>query len=169
MRSQIMKGAALVAAIASLAACGSDNKTTTPTVTSTTYVSALNGANEVPARTTPAAGTATYVRTGNILTFNVTAKELTSALTGAHIHVGAAGVNGGVIVPYTFNPITPGSTTLQVVTSGTIDLSLPIVNGATSITGDSLMKLFDTGLAYTNVHTTTYTGGEIRGQIVKQP
>lgn len=167
MRSRVIAGAVVVASVALFAACGSDNDSTTPTVTSTTYMSTLNGANEPPppVRVTNATGTATYVRTGSRLTFSITANGLTAPVTAAHIHVGAAGVNGGVIVPYTINPgIVTG-----VVTSGTIDLSLPIVNGATSITGDSLMKLFDTGLAYTNVHTSTYAGGEIRGQITKQP
>lgn len=167
MRSRVSAGVVVVASVALFAACGSDNDTTTPTVTSTTYISTMNGANEPPppVRVTNATGTATYVRTGSRVTFTISATGLTAPVTAAHIHVGAAGVNGGVIVPYTINP----GVTTGVVTSGTIDLSLPIVNGATSITGDSLMKLFDAGLAYTNVHTSTYAGGEIRGQITKQP
>ncbi len=162
MRSRVIAGAVAVALVALFAAC--DSGSTTPTVTSTTYISTMSGANEVPARATPATGTATYVRTGNLLTYNITATGLTTPVSASHIHVGAAGVNGPVIFPYTSNAVTSG-----VVTSGTIDLSLPIVNGQTSITGDSLMKLFNAGLAYSNVHTPTFAGGEIRGQITKQP
>lgn len=167
MQSRIISGALVVASVALFAACDSDKTTTTPVVTSTTYVATLNGANEPPppVRVTNATGTATYVKTGNILTFNVTVSGLTAAVTGAHIHVGAALVNGGVIYPYTF----PAGLQSGVVASGTIDLTLPVVNGATSITGDSLMKLFDTGLAYANIHTSTYAAGEIRGQIIKRP
>jgi CHRD domain len=53
------------------------------------------------------------------------------------------------------------------VASGLIDLTLPISNGQSTITGDSLLFLLNRGLAYTNVHTPAHAGGEIRGQILK--
>jgi hypothetical protein len=52
--------------------------------------------------------------------------------------------------------------------SGTIDLDQPIVSGSSSMTGDSLLALFNSGNAYTNVHTVPFPAGEIRGQIIKQ-
>jgi hypothetical protein len=161
MNGRTILGAAAIASLVVFAACGSDTQTAvTPSVT---YVSTLSGANEVPARTTSATGTATYTLTGNILKYTVTVNGLTTAATASHIHSAPAGVNGNVIVPYVTANVTSG-----VVTSGSIDLSLPIVNGATSITGDSLRTLLNNGGAYTNVHTSTFPGGEIRGQIVRQ-
>jgi len=162
MTGRTIISVAAIASLVAVASCGSDSDTVvTPTVV--TYVSTLSGANEVPARTTSATGTATYKLSGNILTYTVTVTGLTAAATASHIHSAPAGVNGNVIVPYVTASIQSG-----VVTSGSVDLSQPIVNGSTSITGDSLRTLLNNGGAYTNVHTSTFPGGEIRGQIIKQ-
>jgi hypothetical protein len=37
-----------------------------------------------------------------------------------------------------------------------------------TVSGDSLLKLFDAGMVYVNVHTPSNGGGEIRGQITRQ-
>ena len=79
-----------------------------------------------------------------------------------HVHIGAAGVLGSVIVPFT---ILAQSGT---VATGSIDLSRPITQGNITITGDSLRTLFENGTAYVNLHTAAFPGGEIRGQIVRQ-
>ena len=161
MNRRTICSAIAIASLVASAACGSDSQTAvTPSVK---YVATLSGTNESPARTTSATGTANYTLTGNILTYTVTVNGLTTAAIASHIHSAPAGVNGNVIVPFVTASIQSG-----VVTSGSIDLSQPIVNGATSITGDSLRTLLNNGGAYTNVHTSTFTGGEIRGQIVKQ-
>ena len=68
-----------------------------------------------------------------------------------------------MIVPYVTASVATGN-----VTAGTIDLTQPVANGSTSITGDSLKVLLNNGGAYTNVHTSQFPGGEIRGQIIKQ-
>jgi hypothetical protein len=164
MSSRIIRRTFLVASIALFAACGSDSGTTV-TQQSVTYTSTMNAANEVrtPAVVSSATGSATYVLTGNILTYTVTVNGLTGTATLSHIHSAPAGVNGNVIVPFVTASVVSGT-----VTSGSIDLSQPISNGTTSITGDSLRTLLNNGGAYTNVHTALYGGGEIRGQIVKQ-
>lgn len=163
MRSRISMGFVVVASFAALAACGSDSSTTvTPSVT---FISTLSPANEVrdQAVVSTATGTATHVLTGNLLTYTVTVSGLTGPAKASHIHVEAAGTNGVVIVPYVSASVASGT-----VASGTIDLSQPVVNGTTSITGDSLRVLLNNGNAYTNVHTAAYVTGEIRGQIIKQ-
>jgi hypothetical protein len=38
-----------------------------------------------------------------------------------------------------------------------------------TVKGDSLRKLLFAGKTYVNIHTTSNTGGEIRGQVTKQP
>ena len=162
MRNRILLGAVAVASIATFTACGSDTATTT-TPTSITYISTLNGANERPPNASTATGSATYVLKGNILTYTVSVTGLSGPSTAAHIHVGGAAVAGGVIFPFVNGAVATGT-----VTSGTIDLTQPVVNGTSIMSGDSLKVLLNTGNAYTNVHTQANPGGEVRGQIIKQ-
>ena len=159
MHVRLIGGAAVLAAAIGFIAC---NDTTAPS--STTYVATLNGANEKPtAVTTPATGTATYTLSGNTLTYTITVTGLTSNTTMSHIHVGASTVAGPIVVPYTVYAIQNG-----LVSTGTIDLSNPVASGANTITGDSLRVLLNNGNAYTNVHTSNFPAGEIRGQIIRQ-
>jgi phage-related minor tail protein len=164
MRSRVIAGVATLATVAAFAACGSDSTTTVDTTPAVTYISTLSAANERPSvNSSTATGTATYTLKGNLLSFLVTVNGLTGPATASHIHVGAASVAGGVIVPFVTGSVQSGN-----VTSGTIDLSMPVSNGTTAITGDSLKVLLNNGNAYTNVHTSANGGGEIRGQIIKQ-
>jgi len=111
---------------------------------------ALNGANEVPAVTTTASGT-------GVLALNPTTNQIsgfikTTGITGtaAHIHEGAAGIAGGVIVPLTQTPAGSG---VWVVPAG-------------QLLTTSQVASFNAGNLYFNVHSTANPGGEIRGQIV---
>ena len=141
-------------------ACGSSSTQ----VTSTTYIATMNGANERPTpNTSTATGTSTYVLTGNTLTYTVTASGLSAPASSSHLHIGSSAVAGPVLVVYTTAGVSSGQ-----VTTGTIDLSQPITNGTVTISGDSLRALLNNGNAYSNVHTSTYPGGEIRGQLIKQ-
>jgi hypothetical protein len=159
MRTRLIASAVVVAAAGSFLAC---NDSTSPE--STTYIATLTGANEKPtAVTTPATGTATYVLTGNTLTYTVTVNGLLTNATMSHIHVGSAAQAGVIVVPYTVSSLQSG-----LVTSGTIDLTYPVASGANTISGDSLKVLLNNGNAYTNVHTSGNPGGEIRGQIIRQ-
>ncbi len=164
MRSRVILGAAALGSITAFAACGSDSGVVVDTTPIVTYKAQLSGANERPnANASTATGTATYTLKGNILSYVVTVSGLTTPATASHIHVGAASVSGPVIVPYVTGSVQSGN-----VTAGMIDLSSTISNGTSTITGDSLKVLLNNGNAYTNVHTSTYGGGEVRGQIVKQ-
>jgi len=159
MRVRLFAGATMLAA-AGFVAC--NDSTTAPA--STTFIATMTGANERPTpNTSTATGTATYVLTGNLLSYVVTVNGLTAPASGAHIHVGASTVAGPIVVPYTVSATQSG-----VVSTGTIDLTYPIVSGNSTITGDSLKVLLNNGNAYTNVHNSSFPSGEIRGQIVKQ-
>jgi hypothetical protein len=162
MRVRLIASATIVAAIGGFIAC---NDSTAP-IASTTYIATMTGANERPtANTSTATGTGTFVLTGNSLSYTITVTGLTNPATGAHIHVGASGVAGPIIVPFLVSFTQAGT-----VSAGTIDLSFPIAtSGTTTITGDSLKVLLNNGNAYLNVHDNpTFGGGEIRGQIIKQ-
>lgn len=151
----------LMGVLAATAACGSSSPTTPST---TTYVANMNTANEVdPAVSGPATGKATFVLSGRTLTYTVTVSNLSGNATASHIHFGAAGVNGGVAFPFTATATANGQ-----IASGTINLDQPVVGFGSTISGDSLLVLFNNGGVYTNVHTVANAMGEIRGQVLKQ-
>jgi hypothetical protein len=156
-RSVVLMSVASVCGL--LADCGSDSAIASQNAT---YVATLVGAREIPAVQTTASGTATLTRVGDVVEYTVSASGFGTPLTVGHIHIGAAGVIGSVIVPFT---IVAQSGT---VATGSIDLSAPITQGNITIPGDSLRTLFETGNAYVNLHTAAFPGGEIRGQIVKR-
>jgi hypothetical protein len=106
----------------------------------------LSGNEEVPAVNTSASGTGT-VTVGDDR--SVTAKVTTQGIAGvaAHIHEGAAGANGPVIVPL----------------SKTGDNEWSSAPGA-KLT-ESQYAAYKAGRTYFNVHSAAHKGGEIRGQI----
>jgi hypothetical protein len=106
----------------------------------------LSGANEVPPVTTAASGTGTItVAADGSVSGSV--KVTGVAATMAHIHVGAAGKNGPVLIPLT--QTAPG------------EWSVPV--GAKLDTEQ--MKSYKAGELYVNVHSEANKGGEIRAQI----
>jgi hypothetical protein len=157
---KVLRLAALLTTIVALPGCSDDTTAPAPV----TYIATLNGANERPnANQSTATGTGTYVLSGNTLSYTVVVTGLTTPASASHLHIGGAAGTGPVLVPYTTASVTSGQ-----ITSGTIDLSQPIVSGSITITGDSLRALLNNGNAYTNVHNSTFPGGEVRGQIVRR-
>ena len=158
MWKQIVLGAGgLAVGVGLMTAC---DDSTSPAMTTVTYISNMSAANEVPPVASSATGTATYVLNGRIITYTVTVNGLSDTAIASHIHVGGSQTNGNIIVPFTAAHVKTGQ-----LASGTIDLDQPIVSGSSSITGDSLLALFNSGNAYTNVHTLEFPAGEIRGDI----
>ncbi len=125
-----------------------------------TYVVALNAANEVPTpKATSATGTATVIVYPDRLQYQITATNI-NGITMAHIHSGAPGVAGPVVVTL-YKPGTPSGGVSGIFASGTITASdLPA-----GTTFDALKTLILGGNAYVNVRTTANPSGEIRGQI----
>jgi len=107
---------------------------------------ALTGANEVPAVTTTATGTATVaIKDDRSVSVQVTTTGMTP--TASHIHMGAVGVNGPVIVPFTKT----GDNTF----ASAPDAKLT----------EEQYAAYKAGNLYVNVHSAKNPGGEIRGQI----
>ncbi len=109
---------------------------------------ALNGAQEVPPTTSTALGTGilvvdplTRAASGSIKITGMTA-------TAAHVHLGATGSNGPVIIPLT--------------DAGGGVFNVPA--GAV-LTADQF-RAYKQGDLYFNAHSATNPGGEIRGQIL---
>ena len=168
MQKRALTLATALLGLGMLAACGSDKTTAPSTVT---YKATLSGANERP---TPNNSTATGTWTGtlntqtNVLTYTLTYTGLSANSTASHIHAQSdATTTANVVLNFqnfagATTVFTPGTTSGTA--AGTINLSGGTVTGF-SITGDSLKKAMDAGMAYVNVHTTTNPSGEIRGQI----
>jgi CHRD domain len=106
----------------------------------------LTGDQEVPPNTSTAVGT------GSIridAAGNVSGSVAAPGMAGmaAHIHVGAAGVNGPVIIPLT----------------GSAGDTWTVPAGA-KLT-DEQMAAYKAGNLYVNIHTAEHKGGEIRTQL----
>jgi hypothetical protein len=106
----------------------------------------LSGAEEVPPVKVNGTGSGSFrLAEDGTLTGSVTTKDVPG--TVAHIHQGAKGKNGPVLVPLT----KAGDT-----------YSVPEGRKLTS----AQVKAFKAGELYVNVHTARHKGGEVRGQIV---
>ena len=107
----------------------------------------LDGAQETPPNGSTATGQARFVidTTTDRLVYHVSFSGLTTAETAAHIHGYAGpGTPAGVVFPLAL-----GSPKIGV-------WNYPAANEAQILAG----------LTYVNIHTSTFPGGEIRGQIV---
>jgi len=106
----------------------------------------LSGANEVPPVSTSATGSGNVtVKDDGSVTGKVTVTGMTA--TAAHIHMGAAGSNGPVIVPFT----------------KTADNTFEAAAGA-KMTPEQLAA-YKAGNTYVNVHSAANPGGEVRAQL----
>jgi len=118
----------------------------------------MAGASETPPTTGSAAGSATFAVTGGSIAYTITMTGLTANPTGAHIHVGAVGVAGPVVIAF------PGPYTSATTISGTCDATC-LKTSASVTSVDDVVAQMKVGNAYVNVHTAANPGGEIRGQI----
>ena len=150
-------------------ACGSD--TTVPVSNTVTLKATMTGSGEATPNASTATGTftATLDTSTNVFTYDLTFTGLTAAASSGHIHgPGTVGVSAGVILSFSGLPSANFSSG---VTAGT-GHGVTTLNAANQFTagvnGDSLKKLLLAGLSYTNIHTSQYPPGEIRGQITKQ-
>jgi len=106
----------------------------------------LDGVNEVPPVNTTATGTANItIGADRSVKANVTVNSMTA--TASHIHMGAAGTNGPVIVPFTKT----GDNTFAAAADA-------------KLTEDQY-KAYQSGQLYVNVHSTKAPGGEVRAQL----
>jgi hypothetical protein len=170
-----MKRYALVVAVAVLAAACGDSPTD-PSDGPVVFTSALAASNEVPPVTNAdrdARGTVT-------ITFSVP-RDSAGVVTGpgtvnfsaqmsafppgtvaraAHIHPGAAGVNGSPLVN---TPLSPATAITLADGTGSMNFSDVPISQA-----DAQAIVSNPAGYYFNIHTNLTPGGAIRGQLVKQ-
>ena len=128
------------------------------------FTAALSGAGEVPPVDTNGSGTATFTAQGDEVVFTIQVQNMT-AVTAAHIHAGAAGANGGVVVPLFARAAGVDITNGMLVSSSFTEADIVAETGATMA---SLLAMMASGGAYVNVHTMANPPGEIRGQTQSQ-
>lgn len=136
-----------------------------------TLTAVLNGAQEVPAVSTPATGTATLAidLATNNWTLNIQFGTLTAPLSIAHIHRAPAGTNGPVIVGLDGLPLSGGRPVWNLLAPGITSFnSGGAVAAPFAFPAAELSNLL-AGNTYINVHSQAFPGGEIRGQLVPTP
>jgi hypothetical protein len=142
-----------------------------PAAASRNFVAPLSGAEEVLPVDTSARGLATLKlsKDGTELGYSLMVANIQN-VTQAHIHCGAAGVNGPVVA-FLFGLEPAGVSVNGILAEGVITDANIIPRPDSEVcpggvaTFDELLSKIRSGDAYVNVHTTAYPGGEIRGQI----
>jgi len=115
----------------------------------TTWTAALTSGQEIPkqvVKVTAAHGQFKGTLSGSKLTWKLTFAKLSGPTTGAHIHMGAMGKAGNVLVVLCAAACKSG------------------VTGTATITAAE-KAAFKKHLLYVNVHTAKNPNGEIRGQL----
>lgn len=137
---------AALACIMFIAGSCDDDDDDSPNVT---FNATLNGSSETPPNASTGTGTAvlTFNKDTKIFTVTVTYTGVTA--TAAHIHKADVGVAGDIIFGFT-DPVT-----------SPINYTSPALTAAQE--ADLMANLY-----YVNVHSSTYPGGEIRGQLIKK-
>lgn len=124
------------------------------------YAIGLSSVSEIPTpKATLATGTADVVVYGERIDWQLAGSNI-NAITMAHIHNGAVGVAGPVVVTL-FAPGAATGAINGIFASG----SLTAANLPAGVTLASLKALLLSGNAYVNVHTVANPAGEMRGQL----
>jgi hypothetical protein len=119
----------------------------------TTWTAALSSGQEVPKQVVKMAaahGLFKGTLTGTTLKWKLTYAKLTGPATAAHIHLGAKGKAGNVLIPL----------------CGATPACKSGLTGTATIT-KAEMSEFKQHLLYVNVHTAKNPNGEIRGQLTR--
>src|SRR5215468_9465526 len=128
------------------------------------FSASLAGANEVPPINSN--GTAAFEMTiSDTITFSLTFSGLSSNLVVSHLHFAPTKVSGGVMIFLCGGGNQPAC---PAATSGTITAANVVGPTAQGIAAGDLTSALEAvgeGNSYINMHTTNFSGGEIRGQV----
>ena len=128
----------------------------------------LTGDEEVPPTNSKAQGQAIFQlnEDSSVLSFRLNVANIQN-VTQAHIHLGALGATGGIVV--WLYPIAPPSQLIPGRSQGTLAegtiTDAQVIGGLAGTGLDGLLAAVRAGNTYVNVHTTQFPPGEIRGQI----
>ena len=128
----------------------------------------LTSYQEVPTLSTAATGTFRATVDGSSIRYTLRYQGFSTAVAVAHIHLGARATNGGVSAFLCGGGNKPACPA----TAGTVDgviVAADVVGPANQDLPPGqfaeLVRAMRAGVTYANVHSATYPGGEIRGQI----
>lgn len=133
-----------------------------------TFTAQLHGGNEVPGVVTGSAGTSTVTwntvtKTG---TYRVDVYNMPVATTQGHIHVGAQGVGGPVVVNFVIPGV--GAISNDFGFSGSFGCTDVVPRAPQGINScEDFEQALMLNNTYANVHSTANPGGEIRGQLIR--
>jgi hypothetical protein len=172
MKLNILFTAGIFAAVAAVPAAANE----------VVYTAELKGPSEAPPNTSPGLGSATVTVDTDHITMRVqeSFSGLTSNTTAAHIHCCTASPNTGTAMVATATPTFPNFPLN--VTSGSYDTTFNMTfatnynadfiaahGGTVSGAFNALVAGMDNGTAYSNIHTTAFPAGEIRGFLAPVP
>ena len=126
----------------------------------------LNAAND-GATNSSGSGTATvdYNSAAGTFSYTLSWTNLTGDATMAHIHYGATGVSGPIVVPFFMSSLAATDSI-----SGTLTAADVMPDSAAGIfTIADVARAIQDGNAYVNIHTAEYPAGELRGQLAQTP
>jgi hypothetical protein len=172
--------ALLVSAVGFAAAAAAQVQIVDEVVVGGTVTARLRGFDEVPAVSSSGGGhfDATINEEGTEVEWELSYFNLQGSVTQAHIHFAQRGVNGGIVVFLCSNlgngpagtpacPASPGAV------SGTF--TFENIGAGANAQGigpfemPALLRAIRAGIAYANVHSDLWPGGEIRGQLSFTP
>ena len=137
----------------------------------------LIGYQEAPSISTVASGSfeATIDDAARTIEYTLSYAGLEGDVRQAHIHFAQRGISGGIsawLCETTVKPSPTGPATPDCVQSGTVtgvirpsDVIGPAGQGIAANEFEELVAALRAGVAYANVHSAKFPGGEIRGQI----
>lgn len=125
---------------------------------------ALSGLQSSPSDTSPATGTATFTfdETNNAINYQYSYSGLQGTVSGIHVHRGGFNTNGVHIfdLPATTDTTVSSSIPFSTISQQTSD---PMLYLAQKHLWRILLK---SGMSYLNIHSTAFTKGEIRAQML---
>jgi hypothetical protein len=136
----------------------------------------LHGFNEVPVISTAAQGRfKAWLDSGGIIRYELSYSGLEGTVTQSHIHLGQRGVSGAIMVwlcqtatnvdPLGKAPICPQSGTVSGVLDATAVGAQATGQGVAVGEFAEFVNAVRAGVAYVNVHSSKFPGGELRGQL----
>ena len=142
----------------------------------------LNASSEVPTTSSTATGIAslsydthnTLSLSDDTYSFTESVFGLSGPATGYHIHGAATATETAPVIINFANPpfvtLVSGGTLLVGASNVPANALFPATPASSTNAGHPAMSFLDmlqSGLAYVNVHTATFPGGEIRGQLMQ--
>lgn len=136
----------------------------------------LKGYQEVPAVSSGASGRfkAHVDKASSTIHYEIAYSGLEGEVRQAHVHIGQRGVSGGISLwlcqtatnpaPTVTTPTCPQSGAVQGSVSAA-DVVGPLGQGIAPLEFTEVLAAIRAGVAYVNVHSSKFPGGEIRGQL----